>query len=165
MMIYHTLGLGTGMPLGLFKKVGKYRGIGGSGGTAPSGRSRGSALWGVPRGQSPLVARAFSQSELPRKPPIDTHGHYTYNTCTDKEEKKKKKKREKKKSGTSEKSEFRQKSGKRHPWWVRFTAKFFQHLPIWTSEFSLCWKITIRPEKLNLYLAQREQNWDFSIER
>ena len=67
------------MPLGLFKIVGKYPGTGGLG-RAPS-VSRGSALGGS-RGQSPLEARAFSQSELPRKPPIDTHGRYIYNTCT-----------------------------------------------------------------------------------
>ena len=51
-------------------------------------------------------ARAFSQSELPRKPPIDTHGRYTYNTCTGEEKKKKKEKRKKrkeKKVGRSEK--------------------------------------------------------------
>ena len=38
-----------------------------------------SGVWGQ--------ARAFSQSELPRKPPIDTHGRYTYNTCTPKKKK------------------------------------------------------------------------------
>ena len=75
------------MPLGLFQKVGKYRGIGGSGGRAPS-EVQGQHPGGGSRGQSPLEARAFSQSELPRKPPIDTHGRYTYNTCTGKEEKK-----------------------------------------------------------------------------
>ena len=37
----------------------------------PPAVSRGSAPVGA-RGQSPLEARAFSQSELPRKPPIDT---------------------------------------------------------------------------------------------
>ena len=75
-----------GMPLGLFKKVGKYPGTGGLGAEPPAG-SRGRVR--------PLEARAFSQSELPRKPPIDTHGRYTYNTCTrgKKEEKKKKKKK------------------------------------------------------------------------
>ena len=81
MMIYHTLGLGTGMPLGLFKKVGKYRGIGGLVVQPPAG-VQGQCPGGGPRGQSALEARAFYQSELPRKPPIDTHGHYTYNTCT-----------------------------------------------------------------------------------
>ena len=71
------------MPLGLFKKVGKYPGTGGlAGGRAPSG-VQGQRL-------RPLEARAFSQSELPRKPPIDTHGRYTYNTCTEKKEEKKK---------------------------------------------------------------------------
>ena len=64
----------TGMPLGLFKKVGKYPGTGGLGVEPPAAGSRGSTLVGE--------ARAFSQSELPRKPPIDTHGRYTYNTCT-----------------------------------------------------------------------------------
>ena len=52
---------------------------------------RGQRRGGGSRGRSPLEARAFSQSELPRKPPIDTHGRYTYNTCTGKEKKKKKK--------------------------------------------------------------------------
>ena len=84
------------MPLGLFKKVGKYRGIGDLGAEPPAG-SRGSAPVGV-------QARAFSQSELPRKPPIDTHGRYTYNTCT-----------EGKKRG-EKKSERQKKSEKRHPW-------------------------------------------------
>ena len=82
----------AGMPLGLLKKVGKYRGIGGLGAQPPAG-SRGSALVGV-------QARAFSQSELPRKPPIDTHGRYTYNTCT----KKRKKSRNVRKSRNSDKS-------------------------------------------------------------
>ena len=86
-----------GMPLGLFKKVGKYCVIGGLGQRPGQG----------PRGQSTLEARAFSQSELPRKQPIDTHGHYTYNTCT---EKKREKKLERRK-----KSEFQQKSEKWHP--------------------------------------------------
>ena len=51
-------------------------------------------------------ARAFSQSELPRKPPIDTHGRYTcmYNTCTHTHTQQQKK------------SERRKKSEKRHPW-------------------------------------------------
>ena len=57
------------MPLGLFKKVGKYPGTGDLGAEPPAG-SMGSALVGVQGGE----ARAFSQSELPRKPPIDTHG-------------------------------------------------------------------------------------------
>ena len=58
----------------------------GSGGRAPSG-VQGQRPGGGPRGQSPLEARAFSQSELPRKPPIDTHGRYTYNTCNNKQTK------------------------------------------------------------------------------
>ena len=66
------------MPLGLFKKVGKYPGTGG------------------------LGARAFSQSELPRKPPIDMHGRYTHNTCTGG-------------GGGGGKSEGLKKSEKRHP--------------------------------------------------
>ena len=68
-----------GMPLGQFKKVGKYRGPG-----------------------SKVQARAFSQSELPRKPPIDTHGRYTYNTWTKRKKKKKeegKKKSQRRKNG------------------------------------------------------------------
>ena len=69
----------SGMPLELLKKVGKYRVIGGLGAEPPAG-SRGSTPVGVQGGE----ARAFSQSELPRKPPIDTHGRYTYNTCTKK---------------------------------------------------------------------------------
>ena len=72
---------------GTVQKVGKYPGTDGLGADPPAG-SRGSALGGS-RGQSPLEARAFSQSELPRKPPIDTHGRYTYNTCTGKQEEKK----------------------------------------------------------------------------
>ena len=83
--LYHSVNEElAGMPLGLLKKVGKYRGIGGLG----------------------AQATAFSQSELPRKPPIDTHGRYTYNTCNNK----------KKKSERRKKSEFWQKSEKRHPW-------------------------------------------------
>ena len=78
------------MPLGLFKKVGKYRGIGGLGAEPPAG-SWGSAPVGV-------QARAFSQSELPRKQPIDTHGLYTYNTCTEEEKKGGKKSRNVRKS-------------------------------------------------------------------
>ena len=89
------------MPLGLFKKVGKYRGIGGLGAEPPAG-SRGSAP------SAPLEARAFSQSELPRKPPIDTHGRYIYNTCTGGGKKKKKKG----KKGGGGKSERRGKSEK-----------------------------------------------------
>ena len=73
--ITHTTIYISGMPLGLLKKVGKYR------------------VWGqIPE------ARAIFQSELPRKLPIDTHGHYTYNTCNNK-----KKKKKEKKVGTSEK--------------------------------------------------------------
>ena len=58
--------------------------IGGLGAEPPAG-SRGSAPVGVQ-----ARARAFSQSELPRKPPIDTHGRYTCNTCTHKKQKTKK---------------------------------------------------------------------------
>ena len=67
-------------------------------------------------GGSPLEARAFSQSELPRKPPIDTHGRYTciqYMHGGKKERKKKKKKGGKKKKVG--KSEGLKKSEKRHP--------------------------------------------------
>ena len=78
------------MPLGLFQKVGKYLGTGGLGAEFPAG-SRGSAPFGV-QGVKPLEARAFSQSELPRKPPIDTLGRYTYNTCTGGGEEKKSRK-------------------------------------------------------------------------
>ena len=70
---------------GTVQKSRKVSGDWGSGGRAPAG-SRGSALVGV-QGSHLLElvkARAFSQSELPRKPPIDTHGRYTYNTCTGK---------------------------------------------------------------------------------
>ena len=76
------------MPLGLFKKVGNYRWTGGPG------------------------------AELPRKPPIDTHGRYTciqYNARGKERKKRKEKKRGKKKSEGLKKSEFRQKSEKRHP--------------------------------------------------
>ena len=76
------------MPLGLFKKVGKNPGTGGLGAEPPGG-FQGQRPGGGSRGQS-LEARAFSQSELPRKPPIDTHGHYTYNTCTGGRKQKKK---------------------------------------------------------------------------
>ena len=56
-----------------------------------------------------VQARAFFQSELPRKPPIDTHGRYTCiqymhgGTKERRKKKKKKKKKEKKKVGRSEK--------------------------------------------------------------
>ena len=121
----------AGMPLGLLKKVGKYLWTGGLGAEPPAG-SRGSALVGV---QGGFEARAFAQSELPRKPPIDTHGRYTYHTCTGggggEGEKKKNilkkglkkkgggKKGFKKKSDGLKKSEFRQKLEKRHPCHVR----------------------------------------------
>ena len=100
------------MPLGLFKKVGKYRGIGGLGAESPAG-SRGSALVGVQGGEAPLEARAFSQSELPRKPPIDTHGRYTYNTCThtNKNKKKKGKKKKSRNVGKSRNSDKSRKNG------------------------------------------------------
>ena len=107
------------MPLGLFKKVGKYPGSGGVGAEPPAG-SRGSALVGVQGGRSPLEARAFSESELPREPPLDTHGRYTYNTCTrgggggGGEEEGKQEKRKKKSEGLK-KSEIRKKSEKQHP--------------------------------------------------
>ena len=88
LFVFHSiLCVYSGMPLGLFKKVGKYPGTGGLG-QRPGGGSRGN--------------EAFSQSELPRKPPIDTHGRYTYNTCTGGENEEKKEKKEKK-------------SEKRHP--------------------------------------------------
>ena len=86
------------------KKVGNYRWTGGLG-VAP--------WWG-------FKLELFSQSELPRKPPIDTHGRYTCIQCMHggKKERKEGKKRGEKKVGKSEglkKSEFRQKSEKRHP--------------------------------------------------
>ena len=77
---------------GTVKKSRKVSGDRGSGGRASSGV----------QGQRPGGARAFSQSELPRKPPIDTHGRYTYNTCTGGREKKK--------------SEGRKQSEKQHTW-------------------------------------------------
>ena len=61
---------------------------------------------GCGRGAGP--PRAFSQSELPRKPPIDTHGRYTciqYMHGGKKERKERKKKRKKK--GEKKKSESR----------------------------------------------------------
>ena len=81
-------------------------------------------MWSGVWGQSPQrgpEAIAFSQSELPRKPPIDTHGRYTYNTCTHK-------KGEEKKGGGGKgekKLERRKKSEKRHPctcmsYWITF---------------------------------------------
>ena len=84
------------------QKSRKVLGDRGSGGRAPSG-VQGQHSGGGPRGRRPLEARAFSQSELPRKPPIDTHGRYTYTTCTE-EEKKKKKSRNVRKSRNSDKS-------------------------------------------------------------
>ena len=77
------------MPLGLLKKVGKYPGTGGLGAEPPAG-SRGSALVGVQEGKAPLKLELFAQSELPRKPPIDMHGRYTY-TCTGRRRKKSRK--------------------------------------------------------------------------
>ena len=71
---------------GTVQKSKKVSGDRGSGGRAPSG-VQGQRPGGGSRWQSPLEARAFSQSELPRKPPIDTHGRYTYNTCTGGEKK------------------------------------------------------------------------------
>ena len=95
------------MPLGLLKKVGNYRWTGGPG-AAP--------WWGF-KGRSPLEARAFSQSELPRKPPIDTHGRYTciqymHGGTKERRKKKKKKKKEKKKSEGPEKVGIPTKVGK-----------------------------------------------------
>ena len=49
------------MPLGLFKKVGKYPGTGG----LPPAGSRGSALVGVQGGRSPLEARVFLNQNCP----------------------------------------------------------------------------------------------------
>ena len=102
-LLDHTCIYTSGMPLGLFKKVGKYPGTGGLGSWGP-----GAAPWWGFKGRSPLEARAFSQSELPRKPPIDTHGRYTYNTCTGG----KKEKEKKKKVGRSEKVRIPKKVGK-----------------------------------------------------
>ena len=75
----------------------------GSGGRAPSGVQGRAPWWG-------FKSRAFSQSELPRKPPIDTHGRYTciqYMHGGTKErrgrKKRRKKKKGKKKVGRSEK--------------------------------------------------------------
>ena len=79
------------------RTVQKSRKVSGVWGQSPQRGPGAAPHWGS-KGQSPLEARAFSKSELPRKPPIDTHGRYTYNTCT-----KKKKK-----------SQFRQKSEKWH---------------------------------------------------
>ena len=89
----------TGMPLGLLKKVGNYRWTGGLGAEPPAGSLE--PPGGGSRGLRPLEARAFSQSELPRKPPLDTHGRYTciqYMHGGKKERKEKKKRKRKKKS-------------------------------------------------------------------
>ena len=67
---------------GTVPKSRKVSGDRGSGGRAPSGGPGAAPWWGFQGGFCPLEARAFSQSELPRKPLIDTHGRYTYNTCT-----------------------------------------------------------------------------------
>ena len=91
---------------GTVQKSRKVSGDRGSGGRAPSG-VQGQRPGG---GSRPLEARAFSQSELPRKPPIDTHGRYTYNTCMGG--------KGKKKGGggkINKKSEGLKKSEKRHP--------------------------------------------------
>ena len=98
---------------GTVPKSRKVSGDRGSGGAEPPAGSRGSALVG---GEYTLEARAFSQSELPRKPPIDMHGRYT---CTGGGGGGggggRKKREKKKKSEGLKKSEFRQKSEKRHP--------------------------------------------------
>ena len=86
----------------------------GSGGRAPSG-VQGQRPGGGSRGRSALEARAFSQSKLPRKPPIDTHGRYTCIQYMHGGTKERRGKKKKKKSEGLKKSEFRQKSEKRHP--------------------------------------------------
>ena len=54
----------SGMPLGLFQKVGKYRGMGGLGADPPAG-SRGSALVGVEGGETPLKLELFLNQNCP----------------------------------------------------------------------------------------------------
>ena len=103
----------SGMPLGLFKKVGNYCWTGGLGAEPPAG-SRGSALVGV---QAPLKLELFLNQNCPESHQLTrmvvTH---VYNTCTGewKKEgkKKKKKKRKKKKVVRSEKVGIPTKVGK-----------------------------------------------------
>ena len=87
----------TGMPLGLFKKVGNYRWTGGLGAEPPAG-SRGSALVGV-QGEAPLKLELFLNQNCPESHQLTrmvvTH---VYNTCTGERKKKKRKKKGKKKS-------------------------------------------------------------------
>ena len=54
----------SGMPLGLFKKVGKYPGIGGLG-AEPQAGCRGSALVGVQGGKAPLKLELFLNQNCP----------------------------------------------------------------------------------------------------
>ena len=90
----------------------------GSGGRAPSGvQVPWTALVGVQGGEAPLKLELFLNQNCPESHQLTrmvvTH---VYNTCTG--ERKKEKKKRRKKVGKSEglkKSEFRQKSEKRHP--------------------------------------------------
>ena len=88
---------------GTVPKSRKVSGDRGSGGRAPS-RVQGQRPGGGWRGRSPIEARAFFQSELPRKP-IDTHGRYV--TIHARGEEKKRKKREEKKERKKKKKKKR----------------------------------------------------------
>ena len=97
--------LHAGMPLGLLKIVGKYPGTGGLGGEPPAG-SRGSALVGVKGGEAPLMLELFLNQNCPESHQLTrmvvTHTIHARG-------------KKKKKSEGLKKSEFRQKSEKRHP--------------------------------------------------
>ena len=89
------------MPLGLFKKVGKYPGAGGLGAKPPAG-SRGSALVGVQGDEAPLKLELFLNQNCPESHQLTRmvvthtiHARGGGGGGGGKEEKKKEKKRKK----------------------------------------------------------------------